>query len=332
MRRFVIAALSLAVMSAYSCTTIHEFPDGEGVDPTLIDVDLSVLINMDLNDEDPIIQTYSDMLKEDYDIRYIVEIYKVSDSYAETVGSLVKRIERVESTVIENGVYNVDEDVQLHAGVYSVMVWMDFIRKGTGSDYFYDTSNLHEIKVNMIDGEYWGYDTAKDAFSAQETMDLTPFADERFADYSLEVQVKRPFAVYKVIANDVKDYTGAEPSLTKAGYGLYFPMGYNVYYSVPDNFVTGVEYQYDPYLSSEPEEMVIASDFVFVNDKDTFYYLNMTVYDRNGDPVSTAKDIKINLERNRMTIVKGAFLTKDVDNGQVGIDPGFDDEIIVPIG
>lgn len=332
MKRYVIAALSLAVIFVSSCTTIHEFPDGEGVDPTLIDVDLSLRINMDFNDEDPIIQTYSDMLEKDYDIRYIIEIYKVSDSYAETVGSIVKRIERIESTIIENGDYNVEEDVHLHAGVYSVMVWMDFIRKGTASDYFYDTSNLHEIKVNRIDGEYWGYDTAKDAFSAQETIDLTPFADERFAEYSLEARVKRPFAVYKVIANDVNDYTGATPALTEAGYGLYFPMGYNVYYSVPDNFVTGVEYRYDPYMSSDPGEMVIASDFVFVNDNDTFYFLNMTVYDQNGEPVSVAKDIKINLQRNRMTIVKGAFLTKDVDNGQVGIDPGFDDEIIVPIG
>ena len=133
MRKIIFILLS-AVLSLTACKTIHEYPGEPGVDPSLIDVKLSLDIDMELNDGDPIIQTYMDMLGSAYDIRYIVEIYKVSDSYAETVGSLQKRIVKTEETIIEDGVYSIDEQIQLHAGVYSVMVWIDFVIKGTDTD------------------------------------------------------------------------------------------------------------------------------------------------------------------------------------------------------
>lgn len=335
---YTVAAI-LLLLSA--CKTIHEYPEGPGVDPSLIDVNLSVAINMDLNDEDPIIQTYRDMLLSGFDIRYIVEIYKVADSYGETVGNLVRRIERIESDIIENGIYEVDEEVKLHAGLYSVMVWVDFIKKGTDTDYYYDTSNLHQIKTIGVDGVYNGYDATKDAFSAQKSMDLIPYANERFVNYDMEVPVKRPFAVYRVVAKDLAEYISDFPEMpypsikpvrTNAKYSLYFPMGYNVYYGVPENMKSNVSYVYDIVETVEGEEAVIASDMVFVDDNETFYYLNFSIYTEEGKLITTSKEIKINLERNRMTIVEGNFLTRDVDDGEIGIDPGFEDEIVVPIG
>ena len=77
MRKIIFILLS-AVLSLTACKTIHEYPEEPGVDPSLIDVKLSLDIDMELNDGDPIIQTYMDMLGSAYDIRYIVEIYKVS--------------------------------------------------------------------------------------------------------------------------------------------------------------------------------------------------------------------------------------------------------------
>ena len=75
MRKIIFILLS-AVLSLTACKTIHEYPGEPGVDPSLIDVKLSLDIDMELNDGDPIIQTYMDMLGSAYDIRYIVEIYK----------------------------------------------------------------------------------------------------------------------------------------------------------------------------------------------------------------------------------------------------------------
>ena len=308
MRKIIFILLS-AVLSLTACKTIHEYPGEPGVDPSLIDVKLSLDIDMELNDGDPIIQTYMDMLGSAYDIRYIVEIYKVSDSYAETVGSLQKRIVKTEETIIEDGVYSIDEQIQLHAGVYSVMVWIDFVIKGTDTDYYYNTANLHEIRINRIDGAYPGYDVTKDAFSAQENLDLIPYANERFAEIEMTI-----------------------PAHTEAAYGLYFPMGYNVYYSVPDAFEAGVGYTFDVVETVEQKEAILASDYVFVDDKETFYYLNFSVYSAEDKLINTSRDIRINLERNRLTIVRGEFLTRDIDDGEIGIDPGFDEEIVVPIG
>lgn len=333
---FMCAALSLT-----GCCSIHEYPEEPGVDPSLINVHLSLDIDMNLNDEDPIVQTYRDMLGSGFDIRYIVEIYQVSDSYAETVGNLEKRIVRTEETIIEDGVYNIDEKIELHAGMYSVMVWVDFVDKGTDTDYYYNTDNLHEIRINRIGGEYPGYDVTKDAFSAQKDLDLIPYANDRNVDYSMEIAVERPFAVYQVVTTDIDkykannataSYSGIRPDVTDAVYGLYFPMGYNVYYGVPDAFEAGVGYSFDVVETVEQKEAIVASDYVFVDDKDTFYYLSFSIKSADGKLINTSKDIKINLERNRLTIVRGEFLTRNIDDGEIGIDPGFGEEIVVPIG
>ena len=341
MKKILFIIITLVLLCP-ACESVHEFPEEPGVDPSFIDVNLSVAIDMKLNDEDPITQTYRSMLGDDYDIRYIVEIYKVSDSYAETVGNLVKRIEKIEQTIIENGIYQIDEDIHLHAGVYSVMVWVDFIKKGSNKDYYYNTSNLHEIRVNLIDGKYNGYDVTKDAFAAQKNMDLIPYANDRFVQYNMEIPVERPFAVYQVITTDIakykeeyssKPYSSIRPSLTNAVYGLYFPMGYNVYYGVPDDFRANVSFDHDVVETVEGEEAIIASDYVFVDNKDTFYYLSLSINNAENNLISTVKDIKINLQKNRLTIIKGEFLTKDIDDGEIGIDPGFDgEEIVIPIG
>lgn len=341
MKKILLAIITL-LMFCPACESVHEFPEEPGVDPSLIDVNLSVVIDMDLNDEDPITQTYRNMLGDNYDIRYIVEIYEVTDSYAETIGHRIKRIEKIEQTIIENGTYKIDEDVQLHAGVYSVMAWVDFIKKGTNQDYYYNTSNLHEIRVNLIDGKYNGYDATKDAFSAQKNMDLIPYANDRFVQYNMEIPVERPFAVYQVITTDLakyksdfssKPYSSIRPSLTNAQYGLYFPMGYNVYYGVPDDFRANVSFAHEVVETVEGEEAIVASDYVFVDNKDTFYYLNFSINNAEDALISTVRDLKINLQRNRLTIIRGEFLTRDIDDGEIGIDPGFDgEEIVVPIG
>lgn len=332
--------LSAAIMTLTGCRTIHEYPDDLGVDPSLIDVRLSLDIDMKLNDEDPIIQTYRDMLGSGFDIRYIVEIYRLADSYAETVGDLEKRIVRTEDTIIEDGTYEINEAINLPAGHYSIMAWVDFVQKGTQDDDYYNTANLHEIRINRPDGAYPGYDATKDAFCAQKDLDLDP-SGEYFARVEMTIPVERPFAVYQVVTTDLGKYmennsshaaSAVRPARTDAAYGLYFPMGYNVYYSVPDAFETNVGYTFDVVETVEQQEAIIASDYVFVDDKETFYYLDMSVYSAEDKLINTSREIRINLEKNRLTIVRGEFLTRDIDDGEIGIDPGFDEEIVVPIG
>ena len=109
-------------------------------------------------------------------------------------------------------------------------------------------------------------------------------------------------------------------------------MGYNVYYSVPDAFEAGVGYTFDVVETVEQKEAILASDYVFVDDKETFYYLNCSLYSAEDKLINTSRDIRTNLERNRLTNVRGEFLTRDIDDGEIGIDPGVDEEIIVPIG
>lgn len=341
MKKIYLILCTAIVSLCFSCSTIHEYPEGEGVDLSYIDVDLSLLIDMSLDDEITTPQTYAALLSQSYDIRYIVEIYRIADSYAETVGSLERRIVKTESTIIENGKYHIDENVKLHAGKYNVLVWVDFVQKGTDDDYYYDTNNLHNVRIRKQSGVYEGYHVTKDAFSACKEMNLIPYAHQRNCRYEMEIPVERPFAVYQVVTtdmdkykeeNDSYSYSQIRPSYSNVAYGLYFPMGFNVYYQVPDAFTAGIGYKFNVVEQAEGKEAVLASDFVFVDNKETFYYIGFNVNTPEGTLINQTKELKVKLNRNKMTIIKGAFLTKDIDDGSIGIDPGFDDEIIVPIG
>lgn len=65
----------------------------------------------------------------------------------------------------------------------------------------------------------------------------------------------------------------------------------------------------------------VASDYVFVDDKDTFYYLNFSINNAEDALISTVRDLKINLQRNRLTIIRGEFLTRDIDDGELASIP-----------
>ena len=337
---YMIMCVAIASL-CFSCTTIHEYPEGEGVDLSLINVDLSLLIDMSLEEEVTTPQTYAALLSQSYDIRYIVDIYRIADSYAETVGSLERRIVKTESTIIENGKYHIDENVKLHAGKYNVLVWVDFVQKGSTEDYYYDTSNLHNVRIKKIAGVYQGYHVTKDAFSANKEMNLIPYAHQRNCHYEMEIPVERPFAVYQIVTTDINkykeehnsySYSQIRPDYSNVYYGLYFPMGFNVYYQVPDAFTAGVDYKFNVVEQADGTEAILASDFVFVDSKETFYYVSFNVNTPDGTLINQTKELKVKLNRNKMTIIKDEFLTKEIDDGNIGIDPGFDDEIIVPIG
>jgi len=58
------------------CSTIHEFPDDRPVEPSLIEVDITLAIDMRFYSE--IMQTRAATMSDDgYDIRYIVDVYEV---------------------------------------------------------------------------------------------------------------------------------------------------------------------------------------------------------------------------------------------------------------
>jgi hypothetical protein len=320
------------------CNTIHEFPDENPVDPYLIDVSIAMQINMNIN-LDTVFQTYAAMLEGDYDIRYIVDIYEKDEQYTQSVSNRVMRIVKTESSIISDGVYQMVDTVSLPVKKYQIITWMDFVAKGSSSDKYYDTHDLQKIAIIPQNGKYTGYNATKDAFTAKIEMDLTPYRNQQFVHYNVLAEVKRPFAIYRIITTDINEYmtyhqtlsyASIRPSTTNLLYNLYFPMGYNAYLQAPDNFRAGVNYSHDIVEVIPEQEAILASDYVFV-EEDTFYSVDFEIFSAENKHLNTINGLKINLKRNHTTIIRSEFLTKDLNDGSVGISDNFEDEIIINI-
>ncbi|MCL2651634.1 MAG: hypothetical protein FWD60_11510 [Candidatus Azobacteroides sp.] len=324
------------------CNLVHEFPDGNAVDPSLIDVDLSLSINMQFS-SDTTFLTYASTLSGDYDIRYIVDIYEAAADSASAnydVNNRIRRIVRTESDVVTDGVYDFGDTLKLQAKKYQLFAWIDFVAKGTNTDMYYDTNDLQQVSVILQNGRYEGYTTTRDAFSSKAEVDLTPYKGQRYVHYQALMNMIRPFAVYQIITTDIEQYATYHqsstyatpiPASTNVSYNIYFPMGYNTFLDLPENFQSGISYPYDVTDVVPGKEAIIASDYVFVGN-DVFYQINFDILDSNGAHINTVNNLRVDLKQNHVTVIRGEFLTKDVNNNSgIGIDDGFAGEIIVPI-
>jgi len=335
--RLSFYTLLCSALLAVSCDSVHEFPNENSYNPYLVNVELSIDIDMNM-ESDTIFQTYSEILASNYDIRYIVDIYEADPNLITGVSKRVKRIVKTENSIIHNGIYQVEENLLLPAKHYKIIAWVDFITKGTKSDKYYNTDDLQTISIISQQGGNKGYNTTKDAFAGNFDMDLSIYQNQRFIQCDVVVPVKRPFAVYRIITTDIEkylayhsetSYSSVAPTKTTLLYNLFFPMGYNAFLFLPDNFKTNIRYTHDVTEILPQKEAILASDIVFVEDN-TFYSTSFEIASASNVRINTINGLNINLKRNKLTIIRGEFLTKDFGGGSIGIDDGFDgSEIII---
>jgi hypothetical protein len=239
-----------------------------------------------------------------------------------------------------DGTYRFSETASLHPLHYTALVWVDFVPEGSAGDFHYLTDDLQAVTL-AADRPYRGYHLSKDAFAASFPVDLTPYRDAWDVYHEATVEAKRPFALYQIVTTDVAKYRNAHsgvpygdirPAATALSYELWFPMGYNVYRATPGNFdASGIRYDYEiAETGADDTEAVIASDFVFVNGNDAFYFVDFSIYTPAGERINTPySHIRVNLHRNRRTVIRGEFLTSGTGSDGVGIDFNFGEEIVI---
>lgn len=333
-----IPGLLLCLVTITACNTIKEFPGENPVDPTLIEVSFSLEVNMSLDEPEQkrSLAPASDGIHE---LRCIVDLYREAGNG--TAAGNGARLERIVYTggQLAEGRLTLDRSVSLPADRYRLLIWVDFVRKGTDADLYYNTQELRSVSI-IRDKGYVGYTPARDAFSAAIEMDLTPFRGQRLVRYPLSANAVRPFGIYQIITTDIEKYLENNPSLsyasiqpgvTRFSYLSPFPTGYDVRHGVPDDFATGIGYEYGITESTDGGEALVASDMVFVNGNEAGYDVGFEICTPDGAHISSTDGMRINLRRNRLTVIRGQFLTLDFGGGGVGIDPGFDEEIIVPV-
>ena len=295
-----------------------------------------VELNVDFTPiSDPIYCTYAEARSGDYDVRYQIEIYATSGAYA---GKMVER-KVWTSDVIADGPTSVITDVDLHTEKYDIYAWIDFVPKGTTEDHHYITSDLR--KVSLADPNVRGIDS-RDAFSGKTSADLTSYRDETVVDVTIPVDMERPFGKFKIITTDIRKfldtykpqgtYTDIVPAQTLCRYTCYFPTAYNLDTRLADvhDFKLGVEHPAE--VAEEGDNSaVLTYNYVLVCNDNTTVTAEVEVRNKDGERLVTTRNIRIPIQRNKLTIVSGEFLTRDLGTGGVGVDDSFDDEFVIII-
>lgn len=333
--RFIFLAINLAALALCSCSKVHQFPEeGREVDPTDIGTRIDVSFKVELEGYDII--TKAGLLDEqaaDYDRRFVVSIF-TNEYDAQLVESHVvtRSVEDVSDLIIET---------KLHTRKYKVVVWMDYVKKGTDTDLYYLCSNgtaLNAIHQPSAD-KYTAGSDFKDAQTFMSEIDLTTYAGQWYGSITIPAPLSRPIAKITLLANDLAKfadqigYTGTLEELADQitldfSYDGYYPTGFNAVTGRLNDSQTGYGFKSlasYPYTLEEQDYSRLGFDYVFVNGETSSVTLSVRIRFKDGRLINEVGNVVVPITRGRETVIIFKFFTKDYVPG-IGIDPGFDGE------
>ena len=223
-----------------------------------------------------------------------------------------------------DGTYLVE--LELAEGSYDLRLWTDYARADNPlADTFYHTESLKAVTI--VTKPYTANTDAKDAAYYNKS-DIT--LSEEGA--TMNVQLQRPLAKYRLIAKDVENYRKlmeAKPDIypplknltVKVQYEGYFPSGFNVSTGKPNDAVGGISYsQVSLHYNDVDNEVLLGGDWVLVNGTESLVNVTVTVTDNLGNTLCRASGVQINYRNSHLTTVYGNFLTGDINKGGIDIN------------
>lgn len=288
-------------------------------------------------DNTPIYSTYATAPEGDeaphYNVRYVLEFWTLGENNELT--TLIEHREVKDGQMLEGeNAYTLGVD--LPATRIAVMCWAEPIVPGTESNPHFDSQDLRHVKIV----EPYGKRADKDAFTGSTIWDFTEYQFERngITLPAQELALLRPFGRYTVITNDVLEYyekQGADaplPVRSTVKYQLWIPPMFDVFQQITTNPLAGVKYDY-PVTQRNEEELTMAEDILFIGTKDTgdsYYNFTLQSFAADQTSIHQSGNVAVRMQRNKQTLVTGAFLT-DRQTNSPGIDDSFDDTVDVVI-
>ena len=341
-QKYTIGFIAL-VLTIVLAGCVHDYPsmteDGEeGVDPTLVEVNTEVTLDLELVPLEIITQknARSGTTKArageqtDYRRRFIIEAWREGKPESRQV------------TVMEDAEEGGDGKItlpirlKLHAVEYTLAVWTDYVAAGTDTDLYYDTKDLQYVACT---NPYTGSTDRRDCLYGTTALDLRQYRDEWNAKVQIKVDMVRPLAKYELIATDVKDFlrkakkqrADDETFTITFSYGFYLPTVFNVLSGKPADSRTGIAYTIPLAVPDDgTEECRIGTDFVFVNGAESFVSLSMEIRDSGGNVISRTTGLEVPYRRGHLTTVRARFLTNEMQGG-VDIDDEFEGDIDIDL-
>jgi len=217
---------------------------------------------------------------------------------------------------------------------YKVMGWVDWV--SAAGDPYYDIDDLEHI---FLAEAYAPGAAARDAFFGATDLDLSGFttAGETVRE---TVELKRPVAQIVFLAPEALTFLtalgiDADGLSATLRYTTALPDGYNLLRDRTLSSREGAAFTVTPEMDTSGT-LVFASDFVFATDEESTVGVDFRVTDASGKVLLSYVG-NVPVRRDRRTTLSYTPQTPpdnpDVDkDGDIGISPGFDEEIEVPIG
>ena len=192
--------------------------------------------------------------------------------------------------------------------------------------------------------EPFGAGATKDAFSASVTWDYSgyggPHSHSNDLDFTEELELLRPFGTYTVISNDMEDYfekAGAdapEPHTAKVNYQMWIPPMFDTFRQVASGSQSGATFNHTVSVHTEGKEYKLAEDLIFIgpgDGTDNYYNIIVETHAADGTSIHKSGNAEIRMQRNKHTLVYGAFLTVRKPSSP-GINDEFEEiiEIVIP--
>lgn len=276
-----------------------------------IDSGLGAIDNFDNNTE----------LWDDYDLRYILEIYEVKTEENATTTSDEPIYERQVLTTDRYVDNSVNFKMQLVPNrTYKFVIWADFVTQGSTEDLHYDTTDLHAISRKQSVAH----------IAMEETLDAYHIsATEKIRNSTnISLTLKRPFAKLRVVAIDHNEIVGySTPTDVVVKFDTEHNPIYKTFNAINNeisNPCTTHEYEYsvNPALYKEYSAttdkgenitgLVLFSDYILAQrDGQQPVSFSMDIYDENDEPIRSLDfETQIPICRNHLTTIVGYCLTK----------------------
>ena len=223
-------------------------------------------------------------------------------------------------------------ELSLMPGNYDLRLWADW------NGGYYKADNLSAVTVLTDSYVANGETDKKDAYYTASVLNV---GEE---DTEQAITLTRPFARYRLIANDVEGYLNLikngenlppiEDLQVRVTYEGFFPTGFNVAKGKPNDALnTGIHYTSVPTVAEGYDAKVnrqVGADFVLTNGEESFVNVTIEMIDTNtGDIITTVQHVKIPYKRGHLTTVTGHFLTAGKTPGGVQIDTEWGEDIVI---
>ena len=324
-RFFALMALVLGLASCQTDMVDGVKVDANGEAPVTIQVGLPQEATRAAGNDSGIGAIGNIDLVDDWDIRYILEVYDAG-------GRLAK--ERMVNRESENT--STSFALRLVPGRdYKFVVWADFIpqsQEGNG-DYHYNTTSLANVTLSDNSCQH-PMDESRDAYT--EAVVIKEFDAKSTVDLTLT----RPFAKMRVVTTDMNELysklTYVTVHYTTDIYTAFDAINEKVVEdSLAAKVCKGANYRNQDFIyadeaNSKDGKMTLYADYFF-GAKDGKIHFTMDVKDETGFEIPQAVfNTDIPVQRNFLTTIQGPILT-DPNNITVTIDSDFAGEKVVDI-